>query len=170
MKVFVNHPCGAFRWNGSLFLDKLLAGGVGVGSSPAAPALTVSDLQVGGAAVNVVLAERRRSGLVIRVEDVGLLASFAGQSLLGEALVLYQLWVVAVFPSLGQRQRVLKHTMRGGVTRYWWLLLKRPTATWKRHCGPERKPGPGLLKDSGSGWNDFTGWCFKGLNFITNHK
>lgn len=98
--------------NKSLLLDKLPAGGVGVGSSPAASTLAVCDLQVGGAAVDVVLAERRRSGHVVRVEDVGLLASFAGESLLGEALVLHQLRVAAVFPSLRQRQRVLKHHER----------------------------------------------------------
>lgn len=97
-------------FSASLLLDKLLAGDIGVGSSPAASTLAVSDLQVGGAAVDVVLAERRRFGHVVRVEDVGLLASFAGESLLGETLVLHQLGVVAVFPALRQRQRVLKHT------------------------------------------------------------
>lgn len=93
----------------SLLLDELLAGGVGVSSSPAAATLAVSDVEVGGAAVDVVLAERRGSGHVVRVEDVGLLASFTGESLLGETLVLHQLGVVAMFPSLRKRQRVLKH-------------------------------------------------------------
>lgn len=99
----------------SLFLDKLLVVGVGVGSSPASSALTVSDLQVGGSAVDVVHAERRRSGHVVRVEHVRLLTSFTGESLLGEALVLHQLRVVTVFPALRQRQRVLEHSRQRGV-------------------------------------------------------
>lgn len=94
----------------SLLFDKLLAAGVGVGSSPAASALPVSDVEAGGTAVNVVLAERRTSGHVVRVEDVGLLTSFAGESLLRETLILHQLRVVAVFPSLRKGQCVLKHT------------------------------------------------------------
>lgn len=94
----------------SLLFDELLPGGVGVASPPAASTLAVSDLQVGGSTVDVVFAERRRSGHIVGVEDVGLLTSLSGESLLGETLVLHQVGVVGVFPSLGQRQRVLKHT------------------------------------------------------------
>lgn len=92
----------------SLLLDKLPAGGVGVGPPPAASALTVADVQVGSSAVDVVLAERRAAGHVIRVEDVRLLAGLAGQPLLGEALVLHQLGVVGVLAALWLRQRVLR--------------------------------------------------------------
>lgn len=92
----------------SLLLDKLFAGGVGVGPPPAATALTVSDLQVGGAAVDVVLAKGGGSRHVVRVEDVGLLPGLPGEALLGEALVLHQVGVVSVFPALRQRQRVLR--------------------------------------------------------------
>lgn len=92
----------------SLLLGELLAGGVGVGSPPAPPTLPVSDVQVGGSAVDVVLAERRRSGDVVRVEDVCLLTGLSGEPLLGEALVLHQVGVVGVFPALRLRQRVLK--------------------------------------------------------------
>lgn len=93
----------------SLLLDELLAGGVGVGPPPAGAALPVSDLQVGGSAVDVVLAERRRSGQVVRVEHVGLLPGLPGEPLLGEALVLHQVGVVGVLPALRQRQGVLQH-------------------------------------------------------------
>lgn len=89
-------------------LHKLAAGGVGIGPPPAAATLAVSDAQVGGAAVNVVLAEGRGSGHVVRAEHVGFLAGFVGESLLGEALVLHQVGVVAVFAPLRQRQRVLE--------------------------------------------------------------
>lgn len=93
----------------SLLFDKLLPGGVGVASPPATSTLAVFDVQVGGPAVDVVFAERRRSGHVVRVKDVGLLTSLSGESLLGEMLVLHKVGVVGVFPTLRQRQRVLKH-------------------------------------------------------------
>lgn len=64
-------------------------------------------MQVGGSAVDVVLAERRAPGHVVRVEDVRLLAGLAGQPLLGEALVLHQQRVVGVLAALWLRQRVL---------------------------------------------------------------
>lgn len=102
----------------SLLFDKLPAGGVGVGPPPAAAALTVSDLQAGGSAVDVVVAERRGAGRVVRVEDVRLLASLLGEALLGEALVLHQVGVVGVLPAVGQRQRVLQPKQT--------LILKNP--------------------------------------------
>lgn len=80
----------------SSLLHKLFAGSVGIGSPPAAPAATISDLQVGGSTVDVVLAEGRRSGHVVRAEHVRFLPCFMGESLLGEALVLHQVGVVAV--------------------------------------------------------------------------
>lgn len=89
-------------------LDKL-AGGVGICSPPAASTLAVSDVEVGGSAVDVVHAEGRGSGHVVRVEDVRLLAGLVGQPLLGEPLVGHQLRVVAVFPSPRLRQRMLQH-------------------------------------------------------------
>lgn len=91
----------------SLLLDELPAGGIGVGPPPAASTLTVADLEVGGSAVDVVLAERRATGHVVRVEDIRLLAGLAGQPLLGEALVLHQQGVVGVLAALWLRQRVL---------------------------------------------------------------
>lgn len=93
----------------SLLLDKLLPCCVGIGPSPAASALTVPDIEVCRSAVDVVLAERRRPGHVVRVEDVRFLPCFSGKPLLREALVLHQIWVVTVFPTLRQRQRVLKN-------------------------------------------------------------
>lgn len=92
----------------SLLLGELLVRSVGVGPSPAAAALAVCDVQVGGSAVNVVLAERRGAGCVIRVEDVRLLPSLPGEPLLGEALVLHQVGVVGVLPAVRQWQRVLQ--------------------------------------------------------------
>lgn len=41
----------------SSLLHKLFAGSVGIRSPPAAPAATISDLQVGSSTVDVVLAE-----------------------------------------------------------------------------------------------------------------
>lgn len=93
----------------SLLLGELLARRVGVGPSPAAAALTITDVQVGSSAVNVVLAERRGASCVIRVEDVRLLPSLPGEPLLGKALVLHQVGVVGVLPAVRQWQRVLQH-------------------------------------------------------------
>lgn len=81
----------------SSLLHELLAGSVGIGSPSAAPAAAISDLQVGGSTVDVVLAEGRRSGHVVRAEHVCFLPCFMGESLLGEALVLHQVGVATVF-------------------------------------------------------------------------
>jgi len=54
------------------------------------------------------LGERRAAGQVIWVKHIGLLTSLSRHSLLGEMLIVHQVWVFGVFSSLWQRQRVLQ--------------------------------------------------------------
>jgi len=97
----------------SSLLAELVLRLIGVGPPPATPALPVVDLQVGGAAVDVVLAEGRAATDEVGVEHVGLLPCLPGDPLLGEALVLHQVGVVGVLPALGHGQGVLRRTKHG---------------------------------------------------------
>lgn len=54
------------------------------------------------------LGEWRAAGQVIWVKNISLLTSLFRCSLLGEMLIVHQVWVVGVFSSLWQRQRVLQ--------------------------------------------------------------
>lgn len=87
-------------------------------------------MQVGGSAVDVVLAERRTTGDVVRVEDVCLLAGLTRQPLLGETLVLHQQGVVGVLATLWLGQRILgEHKQKGQMGQLnslaWGLMFNR---------------------------------------------
>lgn len=111
-------PIGCFecspdrQWGGAAEASSfvvLAAGGVGVDSAAAGAAVGVSELEVGGAAVDVVLAKGRRpAGRVVRVPRVRLLAGFSRQTLLREALVFAHVGVPSVLTPPRQRQTILQ--------------------------------------------------------------
>lgn len=95
-------------------LHKLLCHSIGVQAPPASAQRHVPDLQVGCTTVDVIFCKGRDPCDVVGIEDVGLLPGLAGQPLLREGLVLHQVRVVGVLPSLGCWQRVLpkEHTVK----------------------------------------------------------
>lgn len=54
------------------------------------------------------LRERRAAGEVVGVEHVGLHTCLTRESLLREMLIVHQVWVAGVFPTLWQRNSVLQ--------------------------------------------------------------